>query len=95
METFFHLSTENTCLVEKSFVVSPVMAKIDTEELLTVAQAAEVRGVSRQAINHLIRQNKLEAVDIAGRRFVRRGDLERFAPDKGGRPKERKEPKAA
>lgn len=65
------------------------MTKIDIEELLTVTQAARVRGVTRQAINHLIRQGKLEAVDIAGRRFVRRGSLERFEPDRGGRPKEK------
>ena len=67
------------------------MTKIDTSELLTVSQAAELRGVSRQAINHLIRQNKLAAVDIAGRRFVRRSELEKFEPDRGGRPKETKE----
>lgn len=66
------------------------MTKIDTNELLTVSQAAELRGVSRQAINHLIRQGKLEAVDIAGRRFVRRSALDKFEPDRGGRPKETK-----
>jgi len=64
------------------------MTKIDTAELLSVAQAAQARGVTRQAINHLIRQGKLPAVEIAGKRFVRRGDLERFEPDRGGRPRE-------
>jgi len=71
------------------------MVHIDSEELLTVTQAAELRGVSRQAINHLIRQNKLDAVDIAGRRFVRRSALEKFEPDRGGRPKEIKKEEAA
>lgn len=66
------------------------MVKIDPDELLTVTQAAEVRGVTRQAINHLIRQKKLPVVEIAGRRFVKRGDLEAFEPDKGGRPSEGK-----
>lgn len=66
------------------------MTKIDTTELLSVAQAAQARGVSRQAINHLIRQGKLPAVEIAGKRFVRRADLARFEPDRGGRPKETK-----
>lgn len=66
------------------------MVKIDPEELLTVTQAAELRGVTRQAINHLIRQGKLPPVEIAGKRFVRRGDVEKFEPDKGGRPAEKR-----
>jgi excisionase family DNA binding protein len=66
------------------------MVKIDPDDLLTPSQAAELRGVSRQAINHLIRQGKLKVVEIAGKRFVRRGDVESFEPDKGGRPAESK-----
>ena len=66
------------------------MTKVDTDELLTVAQAAQRRGVSRQAINHLIRQGKLETVEIAGKRFVCRAAVDKFEPDKGGRPKEMK-----
>jgi excisionase family DNA binding protein len=62
------------------------MTKIDTEDLLTVSQAAEERGVSRQAINHLIRQGKLKAVEIAGKNFISRKALSEFEPDKGGRP---------
>lgn len=62
------------------------MVKIDPEDLLTVTQAAEERGTTRQAINHLIRQGKLKAVEIAGKRFVSRQELEAFEPDRGGRP---------
>lgn len=65
------------------------MVKIDPDELVTVAQAAEIRGVTRQAINHLIRQGKIAAVEIAGRRFLRRGEIETFEPDRGGRPAEK------
>lgn len=66
------------------------MVKIDPDELLTVTQAANERGVTRQAINHLIRQGKLPVVDIAGKRFVKRGELESFQPDRGGRPADNK-----
>lgn len=66
------------------------MVKIDPDELLTATQAADVRGVSRQAINYLIREGKLPVVEIAGRRFVKRGDVMSFEPDKGGRPSEKK-----
>lgn len=53
---------------------------------LQVKQAAELRGVTRQAITHLIGQGKLPVVDIAGKRFVRRSDVEDYKPDVGGRP---------
>lgn len=62
------------------------MVKIDPDELLTVSQAAELRGTTRQAINYLVRQRKLPVVEIAGKRFIKRGDLDSFTPDKGGRP---------
>lgn len=65
------------------------MVKIDPDELLTVSQAAKVRGVTRQAINHLVREGKLPSVEIAGKRFLRRSDVEDFEPDRGGRPKEK------
>ena len=62
------------------------MVKIDPDELLTVSQAAERRGTTRQAINHLVRNGKLPVIEIAGKRFIRVKDLEDFEPDLGGRP---------
>lgn len=62
------------------------MVKVDPDELLTVTQAANERGTTRQAINYLIRNGKLPVVDIAGRRFIARRALNEFTPDKGGRP---------
>jgi hypothetical protein len=97
-ETLFHLSSGKlnfnkdysfmwnaTALrVEKGMYNKSM--KIDADDLLTVAQAAERRGTTRQAINYLVRQGKLSVVDIAGRRFLRRQDLDAFTPDTGGRP---------
>lgn len=75
----------------KGFSYTSNMAgKIDPNELLTVAQAAEERGTSRQAINYLVRQGKLKCIDIAGRRFILRKDLAEFKPDIGGRPPQAK-----
>ena len=59
---------------------------INPDDLLTVAQAAQERGTTRQAINYLVRQGKLETVEIAGRRFVSRKALAEYVPDPGGRP---------
>ena len=74
-----------SCRLEKSLYTYG-MVKIDLDDLLTVTQAAEVRNVTRQAINHLIREGKLPVVEIAGKRFVKRSDVMSFEPDKGGRP---------
>jgi hypothetical protein len=59
---------------------------IDPSELLTVTQAADERGTTRQAVNHLIRQGRLETVEIAGKRFISRSVLASFKPEPGGRP---------
>jgi hypothetical protein len=60
---------------------------INPDELLTVTQAADERGTTRQAINYLVRQGKLLTVEIAGRRFITRKALAEYTPDPGGRPK--------
>jgi hypothetical protein len=70
------------------------MVKVDPDDLLTVTQAAEERGTTRQAINYLIRQGKLASVVIAGKQFVSRQELKSFVPDKGGRPPKPKDEKA-
>ncbi len=59
---------------------------INPSELLTVTQAAEERGTTRQAINYLVRQGRLEVVEIAGKRFISRSTLANFKPESGGRP---------
>jgi excisionase family DNA binding protein len=54
------------------------------DELLTVTQAAEIRGTSRIAIHELITRGRLKAVEIAGRKFIRRSELEAFEKQKPG-----------
>lgn len=63
------------------------MTKIESNDLLTVTQAAKKRGVTRQAISHLIRQGKLPFVEIAGKKFISCKELNEYEPDVGGRPK--------
>ena len=58
------------------------------DELLSVAQVAEIRGTSRIAVHDLISRGRLEAVTIAGRKFVSRAELEAFERQSPpGRPK--------
>ena len=56
----------------------------DLNELITPTQAARIRGVTRAAITSLIKRRRLQAIEIAGRPFLRRSDVENFAPEKPG-----------
>ncbi|MEF8758775.1 MAG: helix-turn-helix domain-containing protein [Candidatus Accumulibacter sp. UW25] len=62
---------------------------IDLSEWISQAQAARLRGVSRQAIANLVRHQRLGTLDVAGRRLVRRKDILAFEPLQPGRPKEK------
>jgi hypothetical protein len=52
--------------------------RVVRDELLTISQAAKARGVTPQAINHLVRIGRLNAVEIAGKRYISHQDLESF-----------------
>jgi excisionase family DNA binding protein len=58
----------------------------DLTDWITQAEAARVRGVSRQAITILVRKGRLKILKIGGRTFVRRKEVEEFTPEPGGRP---------
>lgn len=57
----------------------------ETKDLISLTEAAELRGVSVQAIQDLIQRGRLEAIEVAGRRLLRRGDVKGFKPALGGR----------
>jgi excisionase family DNA binding protein len=56
------------------------------EDLITQAEAARLRGVSREAIYGLVARKKLSTVEIGGQKFVRRSEVENYTPEIGGRP---------
>ncbi len=60
--------------------------KADLENLVTQAEAARIRGVSREAIYGLVARGKLAVVEIGGQKFLRRSDVENYEPETGGRP---------
>jgi excisionase family DNA binding protein len=58
------------------------------DEWISQAEAARIRGVSRQAIAELVKRHRLETLKIGGRLLVRRKDIEQFtAQPVGRRPK--------
>ena len=63
--------------------------KVDSDNLVTPTEAARIRGVSIQAISQLIKRGSLKAVEIGGRLFLDRNQVEDFTPSKGGRPKKK------
>jgi hypothetical protein len=61
--------------------------KIDPSELVSQQQAAEMRGVSIQAINHLVKRGRFTIVEVGRMQFLLRKEVEAFVPDVGGRPR--------
>jgi excisionase family DNA binding protein len=58
----------------------------DASEWISQAEAARLRGVSRQAIATLVKKGRLPTLKIGGRTFVKRKEVEQFAPEPSGRP---------
>jgi hypothetical protein len=60
---------------------------MNLEDLISQADAAKLRGVSRASINELVARGRLRSVDIAGKVFLYRSEVEAFEPQPGGRPR--------
>lgn len=58
----------------------------DPNEWISQAEAARLRGVSRQAIALLVKKGRLPILKIGGRLLVRRKEVEDFTPEPAGRP---------
>lgn len=58
----------------------------DAGEWITKAEAARVRGVTRQAIAKLVNKGKLATLEIAGHTLVKRAEVVAYKPEPGGRP---------
>jgi hypothetical protein len=64
---------------------------INTDDWVSIPQAAEIRGTTRQAITKLVNKGRFKTVVIGGYTLVNRKDVETFKPVNTGRPKERKD----
>jgi hypothetical protein len=68
------------------------MAKADDDDLVTQAEAARLRGVTRSAITYLITQGRLRTHERYGVRFLSRAEVIAYEPAKPG-PKTAQAPK--
>lgn len=57
---------------------------VSLEDLITVTEAAKLRGVSRQAIHALIERGRLGSVNMFGRVLVYRSEVEAFEKETPG-----------
>lgn len=61
--------------------------KVDLLQLVSPKEAAHIREVSVQAIHHLVNRGRFTIVEVSGKKFLLREEVENFKPDTGGRPK--------
>jgi excisionase family DNA binding protein len=54
---------------------------------ISQAEAAQLRGVSRQAISKLVQKGRLRRLVIGGHTLVHRADVLAFRPNAAGRPR--------
>ena len=65
----------------------------DQDDMITMAEAARIRGVSHEAIRYLVRMGRVKVRRIAGKVFLSRKSLEAYEPSVGGRPRKKKSAK--
>jgi excisionase family DNA binding protein len=73
-------------MTEKS--VKRVAQLEDLRDLISQAEAARIRGVTRAAIRDLIRRQRLRSVEVGGRALVYRSEVESFEKETPGPKKE-------
>jgi excisionase family DNA binding protein len=60
---------------------------VDPQDWVSQAEAARIRGVSRQAIAKLVRGGRIRTLEIGGNILVHREDIALYKPLLSGRPK--------
>lgn len=63
---------------------------ISPSDWVSPAEAARIRGVSRQAITKLMKGGRIETIELAGRKLVRLSAIEGFKAKSPGRKKQSK-----
>ena len=60
-------------------------------DLISQAEAARLRGVTRAAIVDLIKRKKITAVEVGGRKLVYRSEVVSYEKGAAGRPPKQEE----
>ncbi len=59
----------------------------ETSDLISQSEAARLRGVTRAAIQDLVRRGRIRSVQVAGRALVYRSEIESYKTGVPGRPR--------
>jgi excisionase family DNA binding protein len=62
------------------------MRPTELNDLITQAEAARLRGVTREAVYDLVARGRLETIEIGGKKFVRRSEVLKLEKLPAGRP---------
>jgi len=73
-------------LVALALWIKPLRMKIDSDDMITQAEAARIRGVSEEAIRYLVKRERFKIFKIGGKIFLSKREVEHFKPSVGGRP---------
>lgn len=57
-----------------------------SEDWISQAEAARIRGVSRQAISRLIKKGRFRIWKIGGKVLLKRSEVKAYKPEQAGRP---------
>lgn len=82
------MSTESSTNTKRNF---------DPAQWVSQAEAAEIRGVTRQAIARLVKKGRFQTLPVGGRVLLKRSEVEEFQPKQPGpvpKPKQSKRRKA-
>ncbi len=58
----------------------------NTNDWISQAEAARIRGISRQAISKLLKTGRIKKMEIAGKQLVFKEDVVNFKAKVPGRP---------
>jgi excisionase family DNA binding protein len=61
--------------------------KNDMADLISQAEAARLRGVTRAAIQDLVRRGRISSANVGGRSLVYRSEIVNYEQGEPGRPK--------
>ncbi|WP_396270788.1 helix-turn-helix domain-containing protein [Granulicella paludicola] len=74
----------------KNILTESIDSATEFSRFLSQKEAADLRGVSKQAIAALVKRGRLSTVTIAGHKLVLRSEVEEFAALAPGRPPKKK-----
>lgn len=63
----------------------------EMNDLISQAEAARLRGVTRAAVQDLVRRGRIRSVEVGGRALVYRSEIENYEQGEPGRPKKRED----